>query len=216
LSLFFRNPLLYELLEQTILPLIIESKRETRQIRVWSAGCAHGEEPYSVAILLMKILKEQIKDWELFIFATDIDKKRISRAGREVYPRDKLVDTKLGIIDEYFTETGEGFMLEPSVRNMVNFSLDDLSSPNLLSPAESIFGGFDLVMCRNVLIYFNEAGKFNAIKKCLNSIVPGGYLVLGESEWLSDESLSAVREVDRKSRIFKKGLLYESVKQSYC
>ena len=206
-SSFFRNSMAYEIIEQRLLPTIIDLNRRKKShvIRIWSAGCCTGEEPYSIAILLHRILKDEIKNWQLHIFATDIDQKILNKAAEGVYHRDSLINTKLGIIDEYFTLVKEQFILKPVICSMVNFSFDDLSSTNKVAPAASIFGSFDLVLCRNVLIYFNVKTKQQVLQKIFKSLGHNGYLVLGESEWISEIKTGTLIEIDTKNRIYKKG-----------
>ena len=205
-TLFFRNPLVFEIVKERTLPAILDAKRTdgSREIRIWSAGCATGEEAYSVAILLRQILKDELSEWRIMIFATDIDRKILAEAEKGLFSRDKMVDTKLGIIDEYFTRVGEAFRIKPVIRRMVDFSFDDLASPERGAPSASIFGAFDLVLCRNVMIYFNEARRKSVLNKIVRSLNKGGYLVLGESEWLPDNSKSEFTEVDDRNRIFRK------------
>jgi chemotaxis protein methyltransferase CheR len=205
-SLFFRNPLIYAVIEQQLLPSIIEAKQHSgrQEIRVWSAGCATGEEPYSIAILLHRLLKEEFKNWKVHIFATDIEQKRLTTAAAGIFLRDKLVDTKLDIVDKYFIQSQENYRLKPEIRKMVNFSLDDLTSPQKIAPAASIFGSFDLVLCRNVMIYFNKSVKMRAVRKFIKTLNSSGYLILGESEWIAGSLGSAFIEIDHTNRIYKK------------
>lgn len=205
-SLFFRNPFIYSIIEQQLLPSMIAAKQHSgrQEIRVWSAGCATGEEPYSIAILLHRLLKEEIKNWKVHVFATDIDRKRLTSAAAGVYPRSKLVDTRLEIVDEYFIQSQENYRLNPEIRQMVNFTLDDLASTDKIAPAASIFGSFDLVLCRNVMIYFNNSAKTRAVRKFIKTLNSSGYLILGESEWIADSLKSDFIEIDQTNRIYKK------------
>ncbi len=205
-TLFFRNPLVYSILEQRILPAIIKAKRRKgrNEIRIWSAGCATGEEPYSIAILLHRLLKEVIKEWQIHIFATDIEQKTLNTAAKAVFTSDMLVTTRSEFIDEYFTSAKDKYKLKPVIRKMVNFSFDDLASSEKIAPAASIFGSFDLVLCRNVLIYFNAQAKKRAIRKFIKTLSSCGYLILGESEWMTEDQQSAFTEIDHKNRIYKK------------
>jgi len=207
-SSFFRDPIVYEVLAQKILPELIDVKRRTgsREIRVWSAGCAAGEEPYSLAILIHEVLKKDDSNWKVYIFGTDIDKKALQRAEQATYSRDSLVNTKLGIVDTHFKPVNEGFQLNRSIRDMVSFSLDDLTSEKTFSPAESVFGEFDLIVCRNVLIYFNQELQTRVMNKFIRSLASRGYLVLGDSEAIGHQFESKVQVVDRRNRIYKNRL----------
>jgi len=205
-SSFFRNPLVFELVGQNILPDIIERKNRSRnrEVRIWSAGCAAGEEAYSLSILAHQAMKGKLTDWTTLIFATDIDASAIETAKAGVYARSRLESVKLGVLDKYFDAAGDRFCVRPFVRRMVRFSQDDLTSSKLAAPAESIFGSFDLVFCRNVLIYFSREVQAEVFRKLCRSLVRGGYLVLGDSESLSKEMESKFQTIDSNNRIFRK------------
>ncbi|HOJ75136.1 MAG TPA: protein-glutamate O-methyltransferase CheR [Phycisphaerae bacterium] len=202
---FFRNPVVWEILAQSVLRPMIEEKLAARQreIRVWSAGCASGEEAYSVAILLHEILRSELSSWKLHIFATDLSEEALRTATQAVYPRERMENTRLGILDQYFTVKNGLYELRPFVRRMVWFSRDDLTSSRA-APAESVYGTFDLVLCRNVLIYFARPLQERVLDKLTRSIVQGRYLVLGESEVLDANNRHGLRVVDRRNRIYQK------------
>ncbi len=205
-SSFFRNPMMYEALARDVLPELIEGKQggKAREIRVWSAGCATGEEPYSVAILLDQALGDQRSDWSCLIFATDLDRAALEQAEAGRYTRKQLETTKLGLVDRYFTPDGDGYQLRPSIRNLVQLSWGDLVSPDHAIPADSLFGSFDLVLCRNVLIYFAPDAQAAICEQLNRSLAPGGYLVLGAAETVSRELSGTLQAVDRKNQIYRK------------
>lgn len=207
-SSFFRNPLVFEIVHKRILPEILERKRRksSSEIRIWSAGCAGGEEAYSLAILVHMAIKDRSADWTPLIFATDIDKGALESARTAVYPRESFGSTKLGILDKYFTPSGTGFEVRPLIRKMVRFSRHDLTSQAATTPTDSVFGTFDLTFCRNVLIYFSrdtQAGVFDNLYK---SVASGGYLILGEAETLDRETGSRMDTVDRDCRLYRRPL----------
>ncbi len=206
-SSFFRDPIVYELLTQSVLPSIVERKRreESREIRAWSAGCACGEEAFSLAILLHEFFGEETKEWNCLIFGTDIDSKAIESAKTAEYEQASLEHTKLGIIDRYFKLRGGSYCLRSDVRKMVRFSYDDVVSTDRFAPAESVFGGFDLVLCRNVLIYFGPELQDKVISKLHKSLAQGGYLILGATESVSNAFVSRLVPFDKRNRIFRKG-----------
>lgn len=205
-SSFFRNPVVWEILAQSVLPELIERKRRTggREIRVWSAGCAAGEEAFSAAILIHRALKGELADWRLSIFATDVDANTLTAAAEGVYSHECLENTKLGILGEYFTTVENGYRLRPFIRKLVSFSRDSLASPDGFAPKESIFGSFDLVFCRNVLIYFSLELQEVVLDKLIRTLDDGGYLILGDSESLSRKMQPKLFEVDGRNRIFQK------------
>ena len=205
-SSFFRNPLVFEILAQQVLPEIIDRKerRGSREIRGWSAGCAQGEEAYSIAILLHQALSGEGASWTTMIFATDIDGEALTAARRAVYARESLASTKLETVDRYFKKEGDGFALASEIRESVHFSRDDLLCSNHSSPLESVFGFFDIVMCRNVLIYLSRQVQAKVLQRLTGTLAPGGYLVLGVAESPTANIEAVLQAVDRRNRIYRK------------
>ncbi|HLD47674.1 MAG TPA: CheR family methyltransferase, partial [Desulfobaccales bacterium] len=176
----------------------------TRQIRVWSAGCATGEEAYSVAILLAQALEVEDSPCLPYICATDISSQALATAQTGRYHRESLETTNLGVLDRSFRPTAEGFEVIPEIRCMVHFSRDDLTSRQSLAPADSVFGSFDLVLCRNVLIYFSLDLQRLVLDKLYRALNPGGALVIGIFESLPREMESRLTAIDPPHRIFQK------------
>jgi chemotaxis methyl-accepting protein methylase len=203
---FFRDPVVFEILAQSVLPQIVAKavRRRTREIRVWCAGCATGEEAYSVAILIHRALRNEPGDWRPLIFATDINDGSLRTAKLGLFAREKLENTKLEVLDKYFAPRGDLYEVHPEIRSMVEFSRDDLTVPDRLCPPDSVFGAFDLVLCRNVIIYFSkelQEAVLDKLSRCLDS---GGYLVLGNAEFVAGPTAGRLRVVDGRNRIFRK------------
>lgn len=207
-SSFFRDPLVFEIIQRRILPDILERRRRksSNDLRIWSAGCGRGEEAYSIAILVQMALKGDVTNWAPLIFSTDIDEDALSAATAAVYPRTSFETTKLGILDEYFIPNGTEFEVRPFIKKMVRLSRHDLTSQTAAVPAESVFGTFDLTLCRNVLIYFSRATQARVLDNLYSSVARGGYLVLGESESLGPEIGSRMETVDKDCRLYRKPL----------
>ena len=205
-SSFFRDPLVFGSLAHRGLPLIIERHRRdpSRQMRVWSAGCAAGEEAYSVAILLAQAMEVEDFPCLPYICATDISPQALTAAQTGRYHRESLETTTLGILDRFFRPTAEGFEVIPEIRRMVHFSRHDLTSRRSLAPADSVFGSFDLVLCRNVLIYFSLDLQKRVLEKLYCALNPGGVLVIGTFESLPREMEPRLTAIDRPHRIFHK------------
>jgi chemotaxis protein methyltransferase CheR len=205
-SSFFRDPMVFELIAQRILPTIMARHRQdhTRQIRVLSAGCAAGEEAYSVAILLAQALEDEDPQWVPYICATDISLEALDAAQTGCYRRESFDTTSLGVLERFFRPTADSFKVIPEIRRLVHFSRDDLTSRHSLAPADSIYGSFDLVLCRNVLIYFSLDLQTRVQDKLYGALNPGGYLILGMSESLSPEMAPRLLAVDLPRRIFQK------------
>lgn len=177
---FFRSPDQFLALRGYILPRIIEARRTygTPYLRIWSAGCSTGEEPYSIAIAL----KESMPDfdrWDIKIFATDINNKFVKFAERGVYPARKVRFVKDDILEKYFRFDGEGYAVDPALRKYINFDYNNLSSDNYRQ-----FQGMDIIFCRNVLIYFKRDRIREVIDRFRDVLVENGYLMLGYSETL--------------------------------
>lgn len=183
-SRFFRDPLTFELLAERVLPDLVLNKlrRRDASLRVWSAGCAMGEEPYSVAILLREVLARENGAMSLHIFATDVDQRALNTAKEAVYRSESLENVRYGHVARHFDAEGEAFRLHDEIRGLVSFSIHDILDRRHRVPAESIFGNFDLVLCRNLLIYFNAESQIRIFERLHQALVPGGWLVLGEVE----------------------------------
>ncbi|NQU45271.1 protein-glutamate O-methyltransferase CheR [bacterium] len=205
---FFRNPIVFEILAQRIFPALLGSKRAagSRELRIWSAGCASGEEPYSVAILLKEILQFDPQLWTTHIFATDLDEGALAEAEAGVYPEDRLDDTKMGLVRKYFRAQGDTFEVLPEIRGMVRFSRDDVTSLEMGAPADSVFGGFDLIFFRNVLIYLNKDLQRSVCEKLEHALNDGGYLILGAAEGLPRGLTGRFTALDSANRIYRKNV----------
>ncbi len=181
---FFRDSLTFEILAERILPAIILEKIRARDhsLRVWSAGCSNGEEPYSVAILIHELLEKEGMAMDVRIFATDIDKGALEGAEKTVYPRTSIENVKHRLLTKYFVAEGASFRLSRKIKELVTFSYYDILDKRHGVPQESVFGSFDIVLCRNLLIYFNTEYQEAVLEKLYHSLAGNGYLVLGEAE----------------------------------
>ena len=173
---FFRYPAVFSALERKVLPELHMKKfwENPRSLRVWSAGCASGEEPYSIAITLADAL-EFADAWKIQILATDISKQALEHAERGVYPRRELASLDLRQIENHFVKVGDQYMVKPKIRNMVTFAPVNLANGVYM-------GRFDLIFCMNVLIYFTEERRSQVIQRFYEYLEPGGYLFLGHAE----------------------------------
>jgi two-component system, chemotaxis family, CheB/CheR fusion protein len=176
---FRRDPELYRYLRENLLPEIIRRARETKSdIRIWSAGCATGEEAYSMAIELCELLGDDASKTVVRIFATDIDSEAISFARKGVYPLCALEDLPPEIVNKYFTRVGESFQVRKMLRSMTVFGEHDLGQ-------RAPFPNIDVILCRNVMIYFTHELQRRTLQIFAFSLRRGGYLVLGKAETTS-------------------------------
>lgn len=175
---FFRMPSHFDALAEDVLPQILHANRTTRSLRILSAGCATGEEPYSLRILLNERFP-QLADWEVAIVGVDLSLAALERARAGVYTEWSLRATAEPRRRASFTPEGKQFRLKPSARADVAFRRENLLAPP--PPGES---RFDLIFCRNVLIYFTDEAIRVAIARLSERLAPGGYLFLGPAESL--------------------------------
>jgi len=209
-SQFFRDPLMFEYLGTYILPALFEQKKEQNisSLRIWSSGCAMGEEPYSIAMLINEYadFKRQTADvnMDVAIFATDIDRNIIKKAKKAVYSFESIKNIKYGLMKKNFLQQGEDFHLLPFLKKQISFSVYDILDQTSYAPPESIFGDFDLVLCRNVLIYFNTQYQDTIFDKLYRSLSINGYLVLGETEVPPIKYQNYFRKVNECCHIYQK------------
>jgi chemotaxis methyl-accepting protein methylase len=183
-SRFFRDSLTFELIADRILPAMVREKAGVgdSSLRIWSAGCAGGEEPYSVAILLHELQEKEGRKLDLHLFATDIDAGALKVAREALYTLSDVEHMKHRLLLKYFAPEGGSFRLIPEIRAKVHFSLFDMLDRRRSVPHESVFGGFDMAFCRNLLIYFNPEYQVRIFKKIHHALAGNGYLILGEAE----------------------------------
>lgn len=205
-SRFFRNTFNFEFIADYILPnLIIEKiKSDESQLRIWSAGCAAGEEPYSMAILIKEIIEKEKLKLKTTIISTDIDKNILKLAVKGIYSFDSIKNIKYRLLEEYFIKKENDFELKSEIKEMVSFSEFDMLSTKSYVPTESIYGSFDIVLCRNLLIYFNTEFQEIIFKKLYRALNPGGHLILGESEVLPEKYKSKFIRANKECEIYKK------------
>jgi len=204
-SLFFRGPCVFDAITERLVAQLRQAVwKRSRPLRIWCAGCAAGEEPYSLAILLAEALGGQRAREQVLLFATDVDHAALQSARLAVYSRHSLNEVRLAHFDTYFEARGVDHALRVERLPTVHFSLHDLSSDQLATPPDSIFGGFDLVLCRHVLIYFEPSLRRAVTRKLHQALVPGGLLVLGDSESPSDHPDAQFDILDSDKRIFRK------------
>ena len=174
-SEFFRDPDAWDIIANEIIPDILAKKKEGDAIRIWSAGCSSGEEPYSLAVLMSEKLGDAITDYNVRIYATDIDDKALGEARRGVFPQDKLKNVREDLLNKYFIRENSFYKVQRNIRQMVTFGLLDLASDAPISHV-------DMIICRNVLIYFKVDLQNRVVTKFHYAINKNGYIFFGKSE----------------------------------
>lgn len=179
---FFRERRSFEVLRDEILPDLLRARRASeRRLRIWSAGCCTGEEPYSIAMLLASTIPD-LRDWNISILATDIDPVFLRKASMGGYGSWSFRDSPPGIRERYFKETSEGrFAIAPYIREMVTFSylnLAELDYPSIANGTNAM----DIVFCRNVLMYFDPARAAQVLQRLGCALLEGGWLFINPVE----------------------------------
>ncbi|MDO8727329.1 MAG: CheR family methyltransferase [Candidatus Methanoperedens sp.] len=200
---FFRDKRSFEVLEEKILPDLIRLRsNKEKYIRIWSAGCSTGEEAYSIAILLNKMIPD-LADWNITILATDINPRFLQKASDGIYSEWSFRETQ-GWIRKYFKKIKSGFEISPVIKKMVTFSYHNLAEdtyPSLLNNTNAM----DIIFCRNVLMYFFPELTKKVIQNLYQSLVEGGQLIVSPVE-RSHVLFSMFETIDFQGvSIYKKG-----------
>lgn len=185
-SFFFRDRGQFELLKETILPQIIEGKRSQRvsgktqflTLKIWSAGCSTGEEAYSLAMLVGELISD-VAQWHIAIIGTDLNQEFLQKATKGVYKEWSFRQTDPLFKEKYFIKQRDGWLVKPHLQSMVTFYQDNLLETKKISHYTY---DIDLVLCRNVFIYFNREAISKAVEKISKTLVNGGYFLPGHAE----------------------------------
>ncbi len=198
-TFFFREQNQLRAFSEEILPEIRETNREKKTLRVWSAGCSTGEEPYTIAMLVLEY--GGFFGWDIDIFGSDLNQRVLTSARRGVYRKNSFRTAGQYFIDKYFKEGEDGsFTISEDVKRLVNFS-----HLNLLDPFKVRFvGQMDVIFCRNVLIYFDQPSRKKVADNFYNSLVDGGYLLLGHAESLMNISTSFALRHLKNDMVYQK------------
>jgi chemotaxis protein methyltransferase CheR len=175
-SLFFRDMKPFDQFRNLVIPQLAEARGSTKKIRIWSAAASSGQEPYSIAIILSE-MESLLAGWDLEIVATDISVEMLNRARSGLYTQFEVQrGLPIATLVKYFKQVGEKWRLDANVRSMVKFK-----EFNLLDDPSPL-GTFDIVFCRNVLIYFDQQTKSEVLARIANSMPKDGVLYLGGAE----------------------------------
>ncbi len=176
---FFRYPGVYKAFEKRVLPELHTKKfwKNPRTLRIWSAGCSTGEEPYSIGITIADSLSFA-DSWNVEILATDVGRHALKHAERGVYKGRSIASVSERQLANHFTEVSGGYEVKPRLRKMISFTQMNLASAVYI-------GRMDMIFCMNVLIYFSEERRRTLVQRFYDTLEPGGYLFLGHSESIS-------------------------------
>jgi chemotaxis protein methyltransferase CheR len=175
-SFFFRDKIPFDHFRQVVMPALIDARKNMRTIRIWCAAASTGQEPYSLAMCL-KDMDAKLAGWRIEILATDLGNDVLEKARQGVYSQFEVQrGLPIQLLVKHFTQVGELWQIAPDIRAMVKYQ-----QLNLLSDFSRL-GRFDLVFCRNVLIYFDTETKIGVLNRLARSVAGDGYLVLGAAE----------------------------------
>jgi chemotaxis protein methyltransferase CheR len=198
-SEFFRNPRTFRVLTREVLPVLVAQKRAQggRSVRVWSAGCATGEEPYSLAITFSEYLGDALGEFPVVIYATDVDGPSLAAARDARYRLPDVVRVPRLVLRRHFEPDGAGYRVRQTIRRMVHFRRHDLLAP-------FPFRRMDLAVCRNVFIYMTRPFQERVLAMLHEVLNPGGFLVLGKVEGLTGPARELFEVVNLAERIYRK------------
>ena len=175
-SFFFRDKLPFDHFRQTIMPALIAARSNVRTIRIWCAAASTGQEPYSLAMCLRE-MEQKIAGWRIELLATDIGNDVLDKARQGLYSQFEVQrGLPIQLLIKHFTQVGELWQIAPDIRSMVKYQ-----QLNLLADFAKL-GRFDLILCRNVLIYFDTEAKISVLNRLARSTASDGYLMLGAAE----------------------------------
>jgi chemotaxis protein methyltransferase CheR len=175
-SFFFRDKIPFDLFRDTIMPALLQARAPSRRIRIWCAAASTGQEPYSLA-MLVKGMREKLTGWRIDIVATDISGDVLERARAGIYSQFEIQrGLPIQMLMQHFEQLGEQWRVAEDVRKMVQFR-----QLNLLDNFSQL-GTFDVVYCRNVLIYFDQPTKINVLDRLARQLAPDGFMLMGAAE----------------------------------
>jgi two-component system CheB/CheR fusion protein len=193
---FFRDPAAWDFLDTQLLPKLIEEKRPDEPIRVWSAGCSTGQEPYCLAMLLCEHLGMKAFQQRVKIYASDVDENALSEARMAVYAPKEIQSVPKKLFEKYFEPVGNRFMIKPDLRRLVIFGRHDLLTDAPISR-------LDLLVCRNTLMYFNAETQNHILARFHFALNDLGSLFLGKAEMLLTHT-NLFNPIDQRYRAFMK------------
>ena len=202
-SCFFRDALQFELLASVAVPALLHDCRKGL-FRVWSAACASGEEAYSLAIILDEALQLLEAPPRVQIFATDIAEDALEEARLGRYLPDSLQGATLGRLGKYFAPRKPGYQVLQRLRDLVTYSRHDLLDLRTYAPPESLFGGFDLILCRNFLMYLDDEAYCRVFDKLFRALNPAGVLLLGNAETVPERYEAYLEKVVACGNLYRK------------
>ncbi|MBQ4133221.1 MAG: protein-glutamate O-methyltransferase CheR [Desulfovibrionaceae bacterium] len=199
---FFRNNPQLEVFKEKVLKKILDAQRKSGQkkLRIWSAGCSTGDEPYTLSIIIHEVLGPEISQWDIKITANDLSEAVLAAARQGIYSEYSLRTTPLTMVAKYFTKEGNHYRINNNVKRLISFGQINLNDQMQLRRVERSH----IVFCRNVIIYFDDDMKKRVINAFYDNLMSGGYLIIGHSESLHNISRAFIPEHHVGSIIYRK------------
>ncbi len=198
---FFRDSDVFDCIEKEILPpLLLDGGLDGGngwEFRTWCPGCASGEEAYSLAVSLERALPAGFRREQIRLFATDVDERSVDRARRGWFGADRVRSLPPEVIGTFFHPSGRGYVVDERIRRFIRFGRHDLLKDSPISH-------LDLLLCRNVLIYFEREQQEKVIARLASAVRPGGFIAFGSSEALAAPSAYGLEPFDPALRIYRK------------
>ena len=194
-TFFFRDFLQLQSLAEQALPMVTSEIKGARRISILSAGCSTGDEPYTLAIILKEML-DHFDQWQINIDAVDINALNLERAKKAIYSSRALRETPHVYRDRYFKKQGDQYILDEEIKEMVRFSRVNIFNTEQISK----LGAYDIVFCRNVLIYFDNESSTVVLTNLYDRMKPGAFIFLGAAE--SVGRLTSLFTMERRGKIF--------------
>lgn len=198
---FFRDTDTFDAFKNEVIPQLLaeKTKRKSRILRIWSAACSIGEEPYTIGIILHEKLGPALNNFIISIQATDIDGKALSAARAGIYDAGALKKISKHMVSKYFdsVDGNDKYRIKDKVKHLVRFQQHDLI-------AGKKFSHFDIIFCRNVMIYFGRELQSTLLLDFYNALNEGGYLIIGRTETMTGEAKDKFLCVNTRERIYKK------------
>ena len=198
-SAFFRDASVFAYFRKTVIPALIQDKRRKNQkiIRIWSAGCASGEETYSIAILMSDFLGANLGNFLIFVHGTDIDDESVEKAKRGEYTFEEVKNVRKNFLSRYFIFDREKYRVSDKIKGIVKFEKHDLVSDKPLAH-------FDVIFCRNVSIYFSRDMHEKLYMDFYNALNDDGFFVMGKTEMLYGNARKLFIPVNGREGIYQK------------
>jgi chemotaxis protein methyltransferase CheR len=199
---FYRNPPQLQIFQDVVLKETIDNLRKSNQkkLRIWSAGCSTGEEPYTIAVIIHELLKQEVLTWDIKITANDLSEAVLASARRGVYTEYSLRTTPKELVAKYFVQEDNNYKIDSKLKHLVSYGQINLNDKLQLARVERSH----IVFCRNVIIYFDDDMKRRVINAFYDNLLPGGALLIGHSESLHNISRAFKPEHHKGTIVYRK------------